>query len=229
MVHLFQVILNFRSSAANKIFPYKKQLENVSRHFRNYEQRLRVSYTTFVRAYEGNALHSRFVTNPNDMRDFFMDDCCPFKTVNIGTPEKIVNQELLSLPVGTSRTLGLSMIISPIYQLGKMLCVDQVVELCWVASFLNSPVRFNEALTRLLDSNSVIDKHPYYTWMDSTFDLFDTWQGGTAPRYSSCGNQLLDIFGMDKDNTDSRDRLDKVLVILFEWIDFINFYLGSVM
>ena len=156
-----------------------------------------------------------------------MDDCCPFKTVNIGTAEKIVNQELLSLPVGTSRTLGLSMIISPIYKIGKMLCVDQVVELCWVASFLNSPVRFNETLTRLLDSNSEIDEHPYYTWINSTFKIFDTWQGGTAPRYSCCGNQLVDIFGRDNANTDSRERLEKVSVILFEWIKFVDLYYGE--
>ena len=227
MVHLLQVILNFRSSVSNKSFPYHKQLSNVKRHLKSYEDRLRVSYLKFMQEYKGNTVHSSFVEDPNNMRHFFMDDGCCFQKVNIGDKHRLVYQQLLKLPIGTSRTLSLSMIISPLYKLRKKLCVDQLVELCWIASFLNTPVRINETLTRLIDDGNDFDDHPYFTWIQTTIRIFGTWQGGNNPRYSSCGNQLYDIFGEKENDTNSRIRLKKVSGILFDWIQFIDSYHGT--
>ena len=98
----------------------------------------------------GPTIRSRFVKDQNDMRDFFIDDFCKFETLNIYTKTNVIEQVVVKLPIGTSRTLSLSMIISPIYKLREQLCVDQIVELFFVASFLDTPTRFNETMTRLM-------------------------------------------------------------------------------
>jgi hypothetical protein len=108
------------------------------------------------------------------------------------------------MPIGTSRVLSMSMFVFPIYQLRQVLFRDQLVELCLVASMLNTPVRFKEYLIRLQaeDTDLLVTEYPFYLWKEKTSELFGQFQGGPHPRFSSCLNSLLACFAKTQGDED---------------------------
>jgi hypothetical protein len=87
---------------------------------------------------------------PFDHSNFFMDDCLPFSPITLShkTHEMpTVTGEYLLTEISPSRVMSFSMFIDPINDLKGILCFDQILELCFVASVLSNPFWFEHTLT----------------------------------------------------------------------------------
>ena len=118
------------------------------------------------------------------------------------------------------------MILAPLYDLeNKTLCKDQILELAFIACFQTSPLVFNKCLTL---NKSIIafdsDDHPFFAWKIVTMELFNSFQGGKFPRFSSCSNSFLVLFSGEHDVV--ADLLKNIIMVLYEWIDFIDSFHG---
>lgn len=88
----------------------------------------------------------------------------------------------LCLPrIGCSRVLSYSMFIEPIVMLRDHLRYDQVLELCFGASLLNSPVGFHHVLMELakrhMDEKDPFHfgSHPFFDWMEHSIKAFNEY------------------------------------------------------
>ena len=149
------------------------------------------------------------------------------------------------LRIGCSRVLSYSMFIEALVELKELLRYDQMIEVCFYASLLNSPVLFHHIVMNLIarhkDSKEdfKFGKHPVYDILDATMTLLGNnsetdsskikWQSGFEPRFSPAGGHtpFPTLFGAhpnaSPDERAAGERLmEKIVSILFdytEWID----------
>ena len=82
----------------------------------------------------------KFVQNPYDMRNFFLDDNVPFKQENLA---KQVYVPVFKMPVGIYRIISISSAISAVHVHCDWMGFDKAIELALVVSLLNNIARFN--------------------------------------------------------------------------------------
>ena len=122
-----------------------------------------------------------------------------------------------------------------LYKVQNKFCMDQMIELCFLSSFMSTPVLLNETLTQLIaeaeennngPQNFFQQTHPYYSVKKRLKDLFGSISRGIEPRFSSCSNRIME--GFDDTSTDSSDqKLVGVVRALFKWIKFIDTFQGK--
>ena len=233
---MFQVILNFRKVVADYLMPFSTKCVAIDRHFKSYFQSVQESYNIL---FKGLAAYHLFPT-VMDGTHFWMDDCLTWKPVNINsTGGEPIILTLIDLPIGLSRTRSLSTAIHPIVELSSVLKIDQRIELCFIKSLLNTPVRFSyimgEFVDKVKNESFRFDDHPYFDWLRLTLEKFDgEWQGGPYPRYSCSGlKQICDVFGSDKpcdrhvSKEEGSDRLKKIIKILYDFLRWVDSWDGK--
>ena len=173
-----------------------------------------------------------------------MDDCLPFSPITLShkTHEMpTVTGEYLLTEISPSRVMSFSMFIDPINDLKGILCFDQILELCFVASVLSNPFWFEHTLTLIkrkhLDTNDSfnIGNHPITDWNRITMTTFGSWQGGPHNRWSPFGGgtQFPKLFGANADATEVErqlgyQKLEAVLQILYHHLQWVNSLEGTV-
>ena len=95
----------------------------------------------------------KFVQNPLDMSDLFLDDNVPFQSQNIGNEVNKVCVDVFKMPLGIFRIISISSAISACYLHCDWMAFDQATELALVVSLLNNTARFNHIIIRLLLTN----------------------------------------------------------------------------
>ena len=169
-----------------------------------------------------------FLTGPFNMNDFFLDYSLPFEIEDIG---RGVEKNLFKLPIGISRTLSLSSVISAIYKHRKWMKFDQVLELCLIASLLNNTARFHHIVLVITDKKLINDNnlcksnHPFYFYLEESMKQFGNWQGGTDPRYYATGMRYTSL----QETFDTSKRLEEVVLILIQFISWIDSLQGTPM
>ena len=171
----------------------------------------------------------KFVQNPLDMSDLFLDDNVPFQSQNIGNKVNKVCVDVFKMPLGIFRIISISSAISACHLHRDWMLFDQATELALVVSLLNNTARFNYIITMVtadkLDTHNDPMKagHPFYYYMDEAKKVFGNWQGGTDARYSVTGmsyQDLMEIFSKPQ-------RLKNVVKILMDLILWVDTYVGK--
>ena len=228
-IYLFQVLLNFRASIEQAKFKYWKHVEKSVEQFKNYKTMLSKAYhKTFVTDYTGTRSSMSFLNDAFDMNDMFLDNHLPYREENISEPNtesdpihypRIAPLKTLRLPIGLSRPLSMSCYLAPMFHQRKILKFDQAVELAFMASFTNTPLRFHHIVTNMTkkdleDSNN----HPVLFYLKKSKELFGTYQGGTDNRYGPCGHSMEE---MEKliGNAEVLDQIMNHLLVYIQWID----------
>jgi hypothetical protein len=221
-IHYLQLLCNFRKAAGFKDSPHSKKIPLIVKHIGDYHSILKRELGNLIKNYTGTLRELSFLRDPTDLQDFFVDKDLPFKPTRIHKNSNI-ERDLLMLPIGTSRVLSMSQFIHPLYQLQQSgyLCRDQMVELCFICCFLNTPVLFSECISQLSKNDLMSMEHPYYTWYSKTVKLFGVWQGGIEPRFSSCSDNFVSVFGQQR-TLDAESRLDYTVKVLSEWIEYVD-------
>ena len=194
-----------------------------------YFRGLQVEYRKIFNRYEGNASSFSFIYNARNIDDFFLDDNLPYifesRTKQV-MEEKI---ELFLLPIGPYRSISSSIILDSLHNLKHKLLFDQLIELCFIASFHNSVLQLDKCLTQMVINVQVStqnEEHPYFTWHCLSRRFFASHQGGKYPRFSPGSNTFTMVFdATEKEETAS--KLSNVVLELISWIDFINSYYGT--
>ena len=218
-LHLLQVICNFRKHAYHMEMGDYKYLELYQRHVTGHHNVLKSAYTkAFLHNYKGEAKSLGFISNPPDLTDFFLDDLLPYENVHLETNESPMTLQVLVLPIGTSRIFSLSMVLDPIYKLLENgMAFDQLVEICFLATFFATPLLFNEALTQLTNSKTFkFGEHPYFDIVRKICEIFPKPQGGQFARFSTGSNEFITFFDNDP------QILVDIVTCLLEWIDYVD-------
>ena len=171
----------------------------------------------------------KFVQNPLDMRDLFLDDNVPFQSQNIGNEVNKVCVDVFKMPIGIFRIISISSAISACHLHCDWMAFDQATKLALVVSLLNNTARFNYIITMVtadkLDTHNDPLKagHPFYYYMDEAKKVFGNWQDGIDARYSVTGmsyQDLMEIFSKPQ-------RLKNVVKILMDLILWVDTYVGK--
>ena len=142
----------------------------------------------------------KFVQNPYDMRDLFMDDNVPFESENLANE---VYVDVFKMPIGIFRITSMSSAISACHVHRDWMGVDQATELALIVSLLNNTARFNHIITQVTPEKLATHDdpqkvgHPFYYYLDEAKKVFGNWQGGSDGRYSVTGmsyRDLMEIF-----------------------------------
>jgi hypothetical protein len=233
LLHL-QVLCNFRRVIREHLFPFRGFLLSIEDHCRVYLTKLQRNINSI---YGGRTTH---LPVPFDRSNFFVDDSLPFTTIaicsNVDGP-RITGKYLLT-EINPSRVLSFSMFIDPIRDLNEILCFDQQIELCFVASVLSNPFWFEYILAHLKKKHLsktdsfIFDIHPLFDWSKETFAVFGSWQGGPHNRWSPFGGStpFPDLFGAhvqatDLDKKSGCTKLKSIIEILLkhlQWIDSLD-------
>eukprot|EP00980_Cylindrotheca_fusiformis_P002515 scaffold589_cov74-Cylindrotheca_fusiformis.AAC.1 len=131
--------------------------------------------------------------------------------------------------------MSLSAAIDTLNKSFQFLAFDQIVEMCFVCSLLNTPLRFHHVMEcRLLKKAESgewsFQKHPIYDWLEMSMQTFGAWQGGPFSRYSpvGIGNIAKECFGgmqhdlTEVESSDGKRRLAQVVQILCKFIEWVN-------
>ena len=224
-IYLVQVLLNFRAAIEKEEFPYADEVKACVASIQAYRDLASKNYKEMIMdKYKGDTSERKmnFVYDSFDTKDFFLDDNISYSefylTVN-GLPEDIPFPAL-KVFIPFSRPLSLSSFVSVMYSKKSFLSWDMALELCFMASFLNSPFNFYYIIGNMTkDDLEQNDNHPLLFFLNQSSKLFGCF-GGAEPRYSPTGlapEDLLHLFGNDNCVT-----LNKVLGLLcghVNWID----------
>ena len=224
-IYLVQVLLNFRAAIEKEEFPYADEVKACVDSIQAYRDLASKNYKEMIMdKYKGDTSERKmnFVYDSFDTKDFFLDDNISYSefylTVN-GLPEDIPFPAL-KVFIPFSRPLSLSSFVSVMYSKKSFLSWDMALELCFMASFLNSPFNFYYIIGNMTkDDLEQNDNHPLLFFLNQSSKLFGCF-GGAEPRYSPTGlapEDLLHLFGNDNCVT-----LNKVLGLLcghVNWID----------
>ena len=227
-----QVICNFRRVIREYILPFNSLLSSISVHCNPY---LAKWQNNINQVYGGQ---SQLVPHPLDRTNFFVDDCLPFATINISSGSQHqphVTGEYLLTEVSPSRILSFSMFIDPIVDLKEVLCYDQRLELCFVASVLSNPFWFEQAITSLTQKHLNPENpfffgvHPLNDWSKETISIFGSWQGGPHNRWSPFGGgtPFPTLFGAHPGATKLEQKrgetlLESVIQVLYHHLQWVN-------
>eukprot|EP00980_Cylindrotheca_fusiformis_P014909 scaffold4064_cov145-Cylindrotheca_fusiformis.AAC.2 len=224
-LYLLQFLFNFRIQITNYIMPYYSAVNNLTRNIKSLVHRIQQQYNQL---YAGQQMMSDLPT-PLDRTGFFLDDSLAFEVVQLQTNDELkethpVPIDVVQIPIGFSRTMSLSSAISSLNKSFHFLAYDQVVELCFVCSLLNTPLRFHLIMESLLKKAQMggweFQVHPFYDWLEMTISIFRSWQGGPFHRYSPFG--VGDIAELFVPSEDGRARLSKIVKTLLDflcWVD----------
>ena len=132
-------------------------------------------------AYLGIATSFSFATNPINVDDFFLDNNLPFRDNyrKDGGTKLII--DLLVLPIRPYQTISLSMVMGTLEKLKKKLCIGQLVELRFIASFQNRVLLIDKCLVKMNNCDDILyqdDDHPFYSWLHLSNKFFGSHQGG---------------------------------------------------
>ena len=229
-VYLLQVICNFRGAAGNALAKGSASIvEAINENIVSYFSKLQGDYRKVMLDYQGSACYASFITKATDIEDFFLDDDLPYVDENRKDGVTKWPIELFVLPIGPYRSISLSMVLDSLQKLKKKLCYDQLIELCFIASFQNSVLPIDKCLVELLERDDVRyqnEDHPFYSWMHLSQHYFGSHQGGRYPRFSSGSNDFINVFD-GKPNEETSRRLSGVVSVLAEWINVIDSYHGK--
>jgi hypothetical protein len=162
----------------------------------------------FASKYKGNMSKRRmkFLSDPFDMTDFFLDNNVYYQTEDIGSADgKTITKELLKLPIGISRTLSLSTMISALHIHRDWLHFDQGIEMCLMGCLLNTSARFHH-------------NHPFLFYLDESMRTFGNWQGGKDGSFSVTGMSAVYLRGIFE-KPGVMAAVLKVLIGYIKWMD----------
>ena len=223
-LYLLQIILNFRVSIEQKVFPYYDHVEACVSQTNNFRMFLLRRYREIFRKNStdsGNRSMS-FLRDPFDMTDMFLDKHLQYGLFDIHSKKNTTIRPLkaLRVPIGLSRTVSLSAILSAIFQKGNILKFDQALELCFMASFINCQLRFYYILSQLTQQllDDTYGGHPLLFYLAVAERDFGTYQGGKEPRYKSCGHSMKEMKYLLGDKKVLCEIL-KVLLSYVSWMD----------
>ena len=169
----------------------------------------------------------KFVQNPYDMRDLFLDANVPFERENLG---REVYGDVFKTPLGIHRITSISSAISAIHVHRDWMGFDQATELALIASLLNNTARFNHIITQVTPEKLATHEdpqkvgHPFYYYLDEAKKVFGNWQGGSDGRYSVTGMSYRDLMA---EIFSEPQRLKKVVKILMDLICWVDTFVGK--
>ena len=108
---------------------------------------------------------------PFDRTGLALSDELPMLTYNIGNG---ILKKIILFPIGLSRVLSNSMFIEAIDNTRSILTASQRLELCFIASWLNNPLRFHHVIVSLTDAayddknEFAFSNHPFIDWFKFT-------------------------------------------------------------
>ncbi|CAJ1963656.1 unnamed protein product [Cylindrotheca closterium] len=233
-----QVIVNFRRKVGDHTQQYSRGARYCGANINTYIGTLNQNYVSIFESTTRNP-PSAF-----DRQNFYLDDRLKYEdTVIHSTKELTITKPMIKPVIGPSRIFSLSMFIEPIFLLKDTLAYDQLLELCFAATFSNNPYWFHHILMQLVDlhkSNNdsfQFSDHPFQDWMLATIKTFSVdsedqrgqfkWQNSVDKRFSPCGGNLPVAFGcypsVPKElKMKGADKLNEIVSVLFDYSDWID-------
>ena len=149
--------------------PYWKNALLITENIKKYLEKIQNCYNNLFQVQ----------STPFDRTLYYVDDHLLFQDIDIGNKAKgSIYMKLLLTPIGVSRVLSFSMFIHPIICLKEFLVLDQILQISFIASLLNTPVRFYYTIMELVkkakNDNFIFQDHPFYDWLEETMKYFDT-------------------------------------------------------
>ena len=225
-LHMLQIICNFRKNAGSAFNPTA-----VVGNFRKYHQRLQEDYAHAFAAAETPHPHDlrssggMFVRHPHDLRSFYLNEHVVWKDKLLSGKHEI-REQIISLTIGTSRTLSSSAYFHPVYENVKRFDYEQLIEIFFFTSFLNTPLVFNHSFRQVFGCGESSSKrfigHPVFPLADHMVQNFGTILAGDDPRFSPANNTFQKTFLDPKTRKKAGAELRKVVRVLHSWIQFID-------
>jgi hypothetical protein len=201
-IYLLQILVNFRTSIESATFPHHKHVAAIINNIERYRGDLKEKlHELFACKYKGNMSKRKmkFLSDPFDMTDFFLDDHVEYQKDAIGSFQgTTICKEVLKLPIGISRTMSLSTMISALHMHRDWLHFDQGIEMCLMGCLLNTGARFHHIFSSMSVSkleqmeNEKHRNHPFLDYLDESMRAFGNWLGGKDGRFSVTG--MSDVY-----------------------------------
>ena len=236
-LYLLQVIANWRRAVEEETMPYRSGFESVAHQSKLYFDLLNESYAEIQKGHKGDPGTYSTPATSNDLSSFRMDDDLPYKEVNLSPKATKKDERIIEYAVcpkiGLDRLFSYSSAVHGITKCVESKAVelkrDQVIELMFVCSLLNTPARYFHVMKKMLErtedsSNPFqIGDHPFYDYITIAKELFRSWQGGPHVRFSPYGmKEIHRLFGKDSSDVDGVKRLKSCVAILSNsllWVD----------
>lgn len=225
-VFLLQFLCNFRRSIEIETAPCTTDVDACVDQIRSYQHHLQVNYKKLIYdVYDGpseNRLQMTFIKDGFNTDGFFLDDHLTWEPKILNTkPSFVVSLDLFLVPIPFSRPLSLSAFICAMYNQRGIFTWDQALELCFMGSFVNSPLHFYHIVSTMTQEDAEANNgHVFLTYLQRAKVIFNTFQGGSHPRYGPCGmkdDDMEKLFGADDGET-----ITKVLHVLCEHVQWID-------
>ena len=214
-LHMLQVICNFRKNGGSPFDP-----SAVIQNFRAYHQNLQRDYARAFASTTGGT----FIRNPSDLSTFFLDKNVSHSMKRLSANNE-TRAEIISLTIGTSRTLSCSAYFHPVYENLKRFDYEQVTEIFFFASFLNTPLVFNHSFRQVFgcgETSSMVEGHPVFALSKHMVDHFGTILAGDSARFSPANNTFQEMFCNPNTYEKAGSQLKKIVRVLHSWMCFID-------
>jgi len=234
-IYLFQILCNFRGAATSS-FPYGPQVQRILQHIASYKSTLQSRYNEvfhdFFHDFDEHAVGKNFLKNPLYCENFFLHPSLPWKNRELVRGSGIYG-DVITLPVGPSRTLSMSVMIDSIFRVRKMLSFDQILELTFFFSFYNNGSIVHSIMSRINGCDDMFvtenrkKQHPWYVFEEASIGLLGkgNWQAGIEPRFQCSSNTKWEVFYSNNESSRIESinlKLCKVLYIGYDLICWMN-------
>ena len=213
--YMLQVICNFRKNGGSSFDPTA-----VIQNFRAYHQNLQSDYARAFASTSGGT----FIRNPSDLTTFHLDRNVLHENKRLSANNQ-TRAEIISLTIGTSRVLSCSAYFHPVYQNVKRFDYEQLTEIFFFASFLNTPLVFNHSFREVFGcggTSSMVEGHPVFALSKHMVEHFGTILAGDSTRFSPANNTFQEMFCDPNTCKKAGSQLKKVVRVLHSWMCFID-------
>jgi len=139
-----------------------------------------------------------------------------FQTTEIANQSNIC-LDILTPMIGTSRVLSMSAFIDPLFCLRKVILFEPMIELCFFASFLSTPVLFYWGMQHMITTGEIAKStHPMINLILVLNKRFGSFLRGKFQRFQTASDKVFRIFH------NRQNKLKEVVRALIMWIDYID-------
>jgi len=215
-LYLLQVICNFRENGGSSFDPTA-----VIHNFQSYHQNLQRDYARAFASTSGGT----FIRNPSDLTTFYLDKHVLYDSKRLSASNEKTCADIISLTIGTSRTLSCSAYFHPVYQNRKRFDYEQLTEIFFFASFLNTPLVFNHSFRQVFgcgETTSMVEGHPVFALSKHMVEHFGTILAGDCTRFSPANNTFEEMFCNPNTCDQAGSQLKKIVRVLHSWMCFVD-------
>ena len=95
-----------------------------------------------------------FIKDATILDDFYLSEGLNFRPTEIANNSNIY-LDIITMTIGTSRVLSMSAFIDPLFCLRQILTFEPMIELCFFASFLSTPVLFYWGIQHMMTARKI--------------------------------------------------------------------------